>query len=78
MMTSCVLGVWRPALLLYPERDEQLWVEEGHGDPGPGGKEQRNSILRNYALSYLNVRESGTSLVVQWLRICSAMQGTQV
>ena len=78
MMTSCVLGVWRPALLLYLERDEQLWVEEGHGDPGPGGKERRNSILRNYALSYLNVRESGTSLVVQWLRICSAMQGTQV
>ena len=58
-VTSCVLGVWRPALLLQPERDEQLWVGEGHGDPGPGGKELRNSILRNYALSLLKCKSRG-------------------
>ena len=59
MVTSCVLGVWRPALLIHPQRDEQLWVGEGHGKPGPGEQELRNSILRNYALSSLKCKRVG-------------------
>ena len=59
MVTSCVLGVWRPALLIHPQRDEQLWVGEGHGNPGPGEQELRNSVLRNYALSSLKCKRVG-------------------
>ena len=32
----------------------------------------------NPNMKAINVTKLGTSLVVQWLRICLAMQGTQV
>ena len=38
----------------------------------------QSSILSRVLFFFLGKKMSGTSLVVQWLRICLPMQGTQV